>query len=454
MNPKNRREFLAMLHGDEFGYKGPDDLDAVKKFLADEGHTLVDETDNPIDVDLIWATLPGRKIQVSPTPARAPVVNKAAVADAKIAGSVSGARIGDHISSAKKAYDAKAKQGKTVFPDADMAEGCGAFLRAANAIVNGKVYSQLDNDLSICEKAASSVNPATGGVLVPDEYRSFLIYLTENYGVARRMCMVMPMASDTLTLPRLTGRFTFAFSGENTAATDSELPTDAVQLVAKKVIGLAKIPNELMDDSAISVADMYAKGFAEGLAYTEDNCFVNGDGTSTYGGIRGLADRATNTAAIGSSHSSWSTLDETDIVTTLSQAENIRDNNVSILCSRQFFWQVLKRIATGSGRGGINEFLTVRGTGGPADAQWYGYPVYFSQVMPTATASGQKCMYAGDFSAGAMFGDRKSLTITSSGDRYFDADQVALRAIARFDINIHGDGRGSTYGPIVGLITD
>jgi HK97 family phage major capsid protein len=262
------------------------------------------------------------------------------------------------------------------------------------------------------------------------------------------------MSRDTLQIPRQTSRFTFAFTGENSTLTDGTVSTDLVQLTAKKAYGLARIPNELMDDSAISVGDMYARGFAEGIAYLEDNCFVNGDGTSTYGGIVGLATNATNTAAVGSAHSSWTTLDEDDIVTTLGQVENVDYNNVSILCSRQFFWQVLKPLATASGRGSINEFLTVKGTGGTADAQFYGFPVYFSQVMPTATASASKVMYVGDFRAGAMFGDRKELVVTSSDQRYFDVDQTALRAIQRFDINVHGDGRGSTYGPIVGLITD
>jgi HK97 family phage major capsid protein len=463
MDIKDRKSLLACLR-EQCGYTGKDDLAEVKTFIEAEGHELVDPDGASLNVESVWAKN-GRKLVTkietedqtedrlsgkSAERASAPI-SKAARVDAGMAG-----KIGDRISVEKKAYDARAKKGRTCFPDADTAEGCSAFLRAANAVVNGKTYSQLDNDLAIVGKAAaSSINPTTGGVLVPDEYRAMLIELSENYGVARRVCNVVPMSRDTLQLPRRTGRFTFSYSGENTAATAATVGTDLVQLTAKKVIGLAQIPSELMDDSAISVADFYGRGFAEGIAYTEDAAFILGDGTSTYGGIRGLAGGgATVTAAVGSSHSSWSTLDYTDIITCIGQAENVNPGNCAILCSRQFFFTVLLPLATASGRGGINEFLTVNGTGGAADGQFHGWPVYFSQVMPTATASGSNVMYFGDFRAGAMFGDRKSLTITTSSDRYFDADQTAIRAIQRFDINVHGDGRGSTYGPIVGLATD
>lgn len=471
----NRKELLAVLRAADIGYKGADDLESVKKFLADEGHTLEDENGQPIDLDVIWAKTGGKKLKcntsavesddqtaarlagtTTKTVGAGSGTNKAARVDGKLAAS-SGSpvyRFGDAVSAAKKSYDMRAKAGQAAFPDADMAEGCCAYLRAAWATVNNKTYSQLDNDLEIVHKAAASgVNMTTGGALVPEDFRAQLIFLSENYGVARRIANVVPMTRDTATYARLGGEFSFSFSGENTAATGAVLPSDQVNLTAKKAIGLAQIPNELMDDAAISVADMYSRGFAKGIAKLEDQCYFLGDGTTTYGGIVGLASALPSAAFFDATGTAWTSHVEADINGCIALAENVESNNCAFVCSRQYYFTVLMPMSAASGRGTINEFLTVNGLGGKADAQWRGWPVYFSQVLPTATATSQKCLYFGDFRAGSMFGDRKELMIASSTDRYFDADQIAIRATQRFAISVHGDGRGSTYGPIVGIKT-
>jgi HK97 family phage major capsid protein len=84
-----------------------------------------------------------------------------------------------------------------------------------------------------------------------------------------------------------------------------------------------------------------------------------------------------------------------------------------------------------------------------------GYDVQFVQVMPTvaaASATHFPC-YFGDFVGGSMIGDRQDLTIATSEHALFSTNSVAVRGVARFNVNIHGDGRGSTYGPIVGFKT-
>jgi HK97 family phage major capsid protein len=62
---------------------------------------------------------------------------------------------------------------------------------------------------------------------------------------------------------------------------------------------------------------------------------------------------------------------------------------------------------------------------------------------------GSRCIYFGDFVGGSMLGDRQQLAVEYSRERYFDSDQSAWRGTARIAVNIHGDGKGSTYGPIV-----
>jgi HK97 family phage major capsid protein len=67
-------------------------------------------------------------------------------------------------------------------------------------------------------------------------------------------------------------------------------------------------------------------------------------------------------------------------------------------------------------------------------------------------------IYYGDLSKAAIFGDRRQVRIKTSGERYFDTDQIGVQGTERIDINIHDVGLGSYasvaptgVGPIVAL---
>jgi HK97 family phage major capsid protein len=82
-----------------------------------------------------------------------------------------------------------------------------------------------------------------------------------------------------------------------------------------------------------------------------------------------------------------------------------------------------------------------------------GYPVRISQAMPSASAVSQVCALLGDLSQGAFFGDRRGIGVSLSEHDAFQTDELALRAVERFDINVFGAGDTVAAGPIVGLIT-
>lgn len=462
MDITNRKQLLSFLR-EQCDFTGKDELAEVKSFIEAEGHTLVDPDGNDLDIEKVWAKTGGRKIvakvetedqtedrlsgkNVERKPAS--TINKAAAADAKIAG-----KIGDRTSVAKKMYDMRAKAGKTAYPDADMAEAAGAHLRLANMLVNKRDYSRMDEDMAICGKAGSAIQLTTGGAFVFPEFAQQVIYLSENFGAAMRLANIWPMSSDTLAVPRQTDEFAFSASGENDTLTDDTVDSDQIELVTRKQYAFARLPNELLDDAAINITDRYTMAFAKGYAKRVDQCYFLGDGSATYSNFTGITNAAWFAPVAQGTSNTWSAMVEADFNNLIGRVENVDINNCAFVCSRQFYCQVMLPLASATGRGTISEFLSVRGLGGAADAQWKGWPVYFSQVMPTATATSQKPVLFGDFKAATMIGDRKQLVITTSDQRYFDQDQFAIRGIARLAINCHGDGRGSTYGPINGIKT-
>jgi HK97 family phage major capsid protein len=245
-----------------------------------------------------------------------------------------------------------------------------------------------------------------------------------------------------MTVPRKTGLASMVPVAETGTMTPADNSYNNVTLTAKKYGVLYQISRELMADSAINIADDVARSIAESQAIAEDNAYFIGDGTSTYANQSGLTVALPSSAYL--TGVSWGTLAVSDFTTAMGRVENVNPARLAFVCSRQFFAQVMLKVDKTA-----NQFkeLTMGGLGG--DATFLGYPVFFSQVMPKATGSNVRSCYFGDFTGATMLGDRRQLEIQTSDQFYFNNDSIAVRGTSRFCVDIHGDGRGSTYGPIV-----
>lgn len=453
------KKILAVLR-DQHGYTGDESLDAVKSFVDAKGIELF-ESDEKTHIDLAKAFDAAKvktrvAIDDEPEPVKksAPAVrtNKAARVDADNYQFAGNTRSSEDW--AKKSYDQKIKTGKAIFSDADSAEAAGAFFRLATTQLKGvHSYAQRERDLEIIEKAGSSFNPATGGVLIPDEYRAAVMYVTEQRGIVRKLFNVQPMTRDNQKVPRISTIVTMSPIGQNPTMSATDAGFDLTEVTAKEWGVLVQLPNALLEDAAVNVADTYTRIFGEAQAKAEDDAGILGDGTSTYNGIAGLANGLVSGAYINASGSAWSNITEADIQKLPGQVENVDISRCAFLCSRQFYFQVMGPMLTSSGRGLQQEMLSINGSSGPMMANWKGWPVYFCQSCPTATASTTSHLYFGDFTAGATLGDRRQLNIATSEHVYFANNGFGIRATSRFGITVHGDGRGGTFGPIVALKT-
>jgi HK97 family phage major capsid protein len=304
-----------------------------------------------------------------------------------------------------------------------------------------------------------SVN-TTGGYLVRPEWDTDIIRLVESYGVARRLCRTSPMATDVRNRPRRTGGLTAYFVGEGDAGTESTAAWDNVQLVAKDVMVLTRLSNQLQADAMVNVADQVAMEIAYALAKLEDDCLFKGDGTSTYGGITGLKTRLTDV---------WTS-------TTADSAGVCISTGATIAATvLQDYYDVLMRLpdfAIANARWLVNLFVagdmlglqaaaggnTIRDLeAGRGGMKFMGYPIESCNSMPRTDTASQIFAIFGDVSKAADFGDRQQMTVALSehasvgGQSVFERNQIAMRATERFDINVHDVGDGTSAGPIIGL---
>jgi len=329
----------------------------------------------------------------------------------------------------------------------------GRFIRAA--IENREADVLWCREHGVASLAAStthssSVN-AQGGLLIPTEFATTLINLKETYGVFSAAAKRWPMSSDVLQIPRRSGGVTAYYVGENTDITASRAAFNFVQLTARKLSAMCVYPQELADDAAIALADHLVSEMAYAFAKAEDDAGFIGDGTSTYGGIQGIISAigtgSTYTAA--STHDSFEDLTMADFAGTVALLPEYAKPRAKWYVSSAGYGASMLNLAMAAG-GNTTEQIA-----GGFQKMFMGYPVVIAQSLNSTlgTDASAKKLIFGDLSLSSAYGDRQMFSVKADSSRYFEADQVAVKASQRFDIVNHDVGSSSAAGPVVVLKT-
>lgn len=342
------------------------------------------------------------------------------------------------------------------------AYGFGRWLHATIFNAAGKPNSSTRwcNEHGIKIEAAMSEGvDSAGGYLVPDEYETTIIDLREQYGLARRLCKVHPMTSDTKTVPVKVSGLTAYFVAEGASGTAAQAVFRNAQLVAKTAQTETTYSSELSEDAFIDIANDIANDAALSLALLEDQCFLLGDGTSTYGGITGIKSKINDgnyTASVyqpvaGSANTAFSTLDLADFETMLGKLPMFPGINPVWVISKPGWAASMSRLMNASGgTSGMDV------AGGAPTASFLGIPVVWApgSLMNTTLAaqtSATSVVLLGDFSMSTAFGNRRGLTLTSDPYTLMNQRQTKVYTTERFDIVNHSLGDTSSPGPVISL---
>jgi HK97 family phage major capsid protein len=297
---------------------------------------------------------------------------------------------------------------------------------------NRKAAEWVKNNL----KAQSEGTTTAGGFTVPDPLSSELIYLREQFGVARQNCRIYPMSSDVLNVPNATASTTVYYPGENTAITDSQLTFAQVNLVAKKPSVLTQVSKELAEDSIIDFGATLARDMAYVLAKEEDRVVFNNavDSTSGLDGILYAIYSSNATKANIASLQVFTTGQTITYSPTLANLKGMVAKlptyaaNAKWFMHREIWYNAIAPLLDALGG---NSIMDIQNAYGPTP-MLYGYPVVFVQNMQKTLAASTPYILLGDLSMGTAFGDRRTVTIEVSDQRYFVEDALAFKATERF----------------------
>lgn len=309
------------------------------------------------------------------------------------------------------------------------------------------------HDHNVESRAQAGTINSLGGVLVSEELSGEIIRLVEEYGAFPQYARRVPMSSDTLVIARRTGGLTARPVGENSEITSSDVTFDNVELVAK-IWGIAnRVPNSLLEDSVIDLADAMAIEVAQSFAEAFDDAGFIGDGTSAYHGVRGVNTRiveAAHTKSVvtaASGNNTFDTLDLTDFTSLVSRLPLFARRNAAFYISPAGYGSsMLRLMMAGSGNSASD-------IAGGAGLNFLGFPVRLVHSLVsdlTGTADEVACLF-GDLSQAATFGERRAVSIRTASERYIEYDQTLTFATTRNAIVVHDLGSTTKAGPICAL---
>jgi HK97 family phage major capsid protein len=280
-----------------------------------------------------------------------------------------------------------------------------------------------------------------GGYTVPEIVSSSLIWLRNEYGIARKYSRIYPMTSDTLNVPNASTSTTTYYPGEATAITASDVTFSQVQLLAKKLAILTIVSKELNEDTVIDFGAMLAQDFAYGLALAEDAAAFQGDGSSTYGSITGIMPRikalsatfaniASMVVGPSGSQTALSSFTLANFQSMVGKLQPYAANPRWYMNKAVFYNGVADKLIALGG----NSIMDLQNAYGP-EPTLFGIPISFVQNMPSTTGVSKDVAILGDLSKGVAFGDRRGVTVEVSDQVKFVEDALTFKATERYAFN-------------------
>lgn len=305
-------------------------------------------------------------------------------------------------------------------------------------------------DIEFVQKTLTT-SATPGSYLVPTIQADAIVEILGKGGVLRASgATIWPMASiQKLNIPTETAEPTVEYLSQTTAQNPSDPNLGQIALDLKERRALVALPNNLLRVSVPAIDGIVTRLLGKAFAKSEDLCFFQG----IAGGPLAITAQpgTTSIAQIGAS------LAYADLLAVVGAAAGVEAEGpfAWYMHPGTFFSKILG-LRDSNGRPivtGYNDLLNqsndafVAGSAGAAGMIKYvlmGHPVFLSTRIPQHVGSGSASSYI-LFSNPSYFhiGDSGSIEIAVSGERFFDQNQTAIRAVGRHDFGV---------GPAAGVV--
>jgi HK97 family phage major capsid protein len=291
------------------------------------------------------------------------------------------------------------------------------------------------SDITKLQNSLGSTVPSDGGFLIPEYLRSELLRVSLETALVRPRARVIPMETLTVPFPTIDstsnassvhGGIVGYWTEEGGALTDSSPKFGRVNLMAKKLTVYAEVPNELFQDSLISLQAFMDEAYPEAISWFEDVAFVNGTGV---GEPLGFLNAAAAVSVAKETNQNAGTILWENIVKAYSRMLPSSIGRAVWVCHIDTFPE-LATMALSVGTGGSAVWIGNGDGAGAPPMTILGRPVVFTEkVSSVGTAGDVNFVDFGYY----LIGDRQAMQAATSVDYKFGNDKTAMRVIERVD---------------------
>jgi HK97 family phage major capsid protein len=336
-------------------------------------------------------------------------------------------------------------QGKPILrPGQVVSEACARHLAAIfvlSAEAQGKLHDHRQREnllgaacdfLGVQQRAALT----TTDIPMPIVYAQEVVELVWQFGQFRRYATVYPLGGLTTKLPKLSTSPAFGVIAQSGNVPEKSPQVAFVTFTAFKSGGIVRVPSEIDADSVVQLGQFLARYIAREMARWEDSVGYLGDGTAPYGSVSGIGKKA-DTLGLKVQLATTKTK-PSDIALADLRALRAKVDAAALAMGAYYMHPTMESFLAGLNNATNLTPYVANGQNGPT---LDGFPVRWIGVMPIfdqVAHNNQYQVYFGDQSYW-YFGERTGLDIQASRDVYFATDEVGIRALERFDIQLMAD---------------
>jgi HK97 family phage major capsid protein len=285
------------------------------------------------------------------------------------------------------------------------------------------------------QNSFGSTVPADGGFLIPEILRSELLRVSLETAMVRPRARVVPMESLSVPFPTIdsTSNASSVYGGivgywteEGGSLTDSAPQFGRVNLMAKKLTVYSEVPNELFQDSLLSLQAFMDQAYPEALSWFEDVAFTSGNGVGQPTGFLNADAAVSVTKETGQAAT---TIVWENIVKAYSRMLPSSIGRAVWVCHIDTFPE-LATMALSVGTGGSAVWIGNGDGAGAPPMTILGRPVLFTEKANSVGTAGDVNFV--DFGY-YLIGDRQAMQADTSVDFKFGNDKTAMRVIERVD---------------------
>lgn len=274
-----------------------------------------------------------------------------------------------------------------------------------------------------------------GGAYTPADSRAFFDLLGASAVALRAGFRTIRTDKDSLIVPRLTADTGANWTAEAATITQSSLSADQVTATPRKLAGIERLSNEVINDSEPAILDVVGQSLVRSISLKLDLGILEGSGTPPE--IRGLKNTSgIQTVSMGANGLTPTNLDPfADAIGALEAA----NANATAIIMQPRTWKTLIKVKEVSGSAKpIMQDSAGSGAQGVARSI-YGVPVYLSsqlsitETQGTSTDASSAYVVQGDQCVVVM---RQDVRVERDSSRLFNSDESEVRAILRADFAV------------------